>query len=382
MHEHLLFPVGPNRSYTGESFTRLYLAGGVTSMRTAGTNTGYGDIKLARDVDAGKKPGPHIDVTAPYLDGDGGQTLAHILKDSADADHFVNYWADNGATSFKAYTSLSRAELSSAIRAAHKRGMKLTGHLCSVTQREAAEMGIDDLEHSFYALSDFSPDKKPDECPRGEGGVGKLDMNGPEIKSLIDELVKHHVAYTSTLAVIETITPGRPMPRGLEVLDPILKENYEQAYARQNSVDAGPRAGGRGNQASKEERAAVLGKLMVGERAFVKAGGVLMSGSDPTGAGGLVPGFSNQRQYELLCEAGFTPAETIKIMTLNGATFLGRGDRVGSIAAGKQADLVVIDGDPTTRTTDIEHMETVFKQGVGYDPAKLIASVKGKAGLY
>ena len=82
---------------------------------------------------------------------------------------------------------------------------------------------------------------------------------------------------------------------------------------------------------------------------FFRAGGTLLVGTDPTGGGGVIAGYSNQRALELLVEAGLTPLEAIKVGTLNGATFLGRGALVGSIAAGKQADLVVIDGDPSAR---------------------------------
>ncbi|HEX6975976.1 MAG TPA: amidohydrolase family protein, partial [Vicinamibacterales bacterium] len=110
--------------------------------------------------------------------------------------------------------------------------------------------------------------------------------------------------------------------------------------------------------------------------------GLLIAGTDPTGGGGVIPGYSNQRQLELLVEAGFTPVEAISIGTLNGAKYLGRDARVGSIAAGKQADLVVIDGDPSKNISDVRKVDTVFKQGVGFDPAKLIASVSGRVGLW
>ena len=115
---------------------------------------------------------------------------------------------------------------------------------------------------------------------------------------------------------------------------------------------------------------------------FARAGGLLLAGTDPTGGGGVIPGYSNQRQVELLVGSGFTPLEAIRICTLNGATYLGRADRVGSIAVGKQADLVVVGGNPAADISDIRKVEMVFKGGVGYDPAKLIQSVKGEVGLY
>ena len=118
------------------------------------------------------------------------------------------------------------------------------------------------------------------------------------------------------------------------------------------------------------------------ERAFVAAGGLLLAGPDPTGAGDVLPGFGDQREIELLVEAGFSPLAAIKIATLNGAVYLGRDRQIGSIAAGKNADLVVIKGDPTKQISDVENVEIVFKDGVGYDSQKLLDSVKGRYGEY
>jgi imidazolonepropionase-like amidohydrolase len=379
LHEHLLYPVGPVRAYTGESFSRLYLAGGVTTMRTAGTNNGFAEIRLGSDIEAGRKPGPWIDATAPYLDGNGPQALAHVLTGPEDAERFVNYWADAGAKSFKAYTTITRAELAAAINAAHKRGLKLTGHICSVTHHEAAEMGIDNIEHSFYVISDFVPNKVPDQCPRS-ASVADMDMTSAPVQALIKEMVAKHVSYTSTLPAPETLTPGRPMPKGLEVLVPSLKADFENNYQRMNSGNGRP--GVKAAGPNGDLKGTLLGNVIQGDLMFYRAGGLLVAGTDPTAGGGVIAGFSNHRQFELMVEGGFTPLEAIKVMTLNGATYMERDKLVGSIAAGKQADLVVIAGDPSTRASDINNVETVFKQGVGYDPAKLIASVMGKAGLW
>ena len=374
VHEHLFYPTGPGvYGNLAESFARLYLAGGVTSMRTAGNMNGFGDIGMKRSVERGEKAGPWIDATAPYLQGPGlplGQI--HELKDAADARKMVNYWADEGSTSFKAYMHITRAELGAAIQEAHKRGLKVTGHLCSVTYREAAALGIDNLEHGFFASSDFVADKKSNECPgqgKGQATIAALDINSPAVRALIAELVKKKVALTSTLTVFETFTPGRPLPPGLDVLEPQLKEQFEQRYAAVQ-------------RQTNPLYAALFAKGMALERAFVRAGGLLIAGTDPTGAGGVIPGYSNQRQVELLVDAGFTPLEAIRICTLNGATYLGRAAITGTVAVGKQADLVVVNGDPSTRISDIRNVELVFKQGVAYDPAKLIASVKGKVGLF
>lgn len=374
MHEHLYYPSGSDTySNLSESFTRLYLAGGVTSMRTAGNSNGYGEINIANEIRRGEKPGPWIDATAPYLTGPGLDiTQFYELKNAADATRVTSFWADAGATSFKAYMSITRAELAAAIREAHRRGLKITGHLCSVTYREAAALGIDDLEHGFFVSTDFAPDKKPDVCPGQKPGMTALaavDPNGAAFKSLVADLVSHHVALTSTLTVFETFAPGQPEPPGIDVLDPILKDEFQKF------------------RASLEKKndpfyADLFAKARKMEVQFVRAGGLLLAGTDPTGAGGVIPGYSDQHQVELLVGSGFTPLEAIRICTLNGATYLGRTRDIGSIAVGKQADLVVIDGNPAANISDIRKVATVFKQGVGYDPAKLIASVKGKVGLF
>ena len=373
VHEHLYYPVGPGiYGNLTESFVKLYLAGGVTSMRTGGNMNGYSELNVARAVARGEKPGPWIDATAPYLNGPNPFLQMRALTSPEEARRFVDFWVDQGATSFKAYMQISREVLGAAIDQAHKRGVKVTGHLCSVTYLEAAQLGIDDLEHGFLASTDFVPDKAPDQCPGGSQGqqtVAALDPDGAPFKTLVAELVRRKVALTSTLTVFETFTPGRPMPPGIDVLLPELRESYQRRYAQVSSQSESPYL-------------TLFPKAMRLEREFARAGGTLVVGTDPTGGGGVIPGYSNQRAVELLVEAGFTPTEAIQIATMNGATYLGRADRIGSIAVGKQADLVVIGGNPAANIADLRRVELVFKQGVGYDPAKLIGAVKGRVGLF
>jgi imidazolonepropionase-like amidohydrolase len=373
VHEHLYYPNGPGvYGQLGESFSRLYLSGGVTTMRTGGNVNGFMDLNMMRLIEAGQKPGPAIDATAPYLNGPNTFIQMRVLKGPEDARRQVQYWTDEGATSLKTYMQITRGELAAALNEAHRRGIKVTGHLCSVTYAEAAGLGIDNLEHGFFAATDFVADKKPDQCPgqgAGQKTIAALDENGAPFKALVKTLIDANVAITSTLTVFETFTPGRPKPPGLEVLTPQLREQFEQNYARTAQ-----------NQDSIYTR--LFPKGMALEYAFAKAGGLLIAGTDPTGGGGVIPGFANHRQVELFVDAGFTPLEAISISTLNGAKYLGRDKTIGTLVTGKQADLVVINGNPAATIADIRKVETVFKQGVGYDPAKLIASVAGRAGIW
>jgi hypothetical protein len=380
MHDHLFYPDGAGGypvlySELGYSAPRLYLAGGVTTIRTTGSIEPATDIELKKLIDQGKLPGPHIVVTGPYLEGAGSFTpQMHELTGPEDARRLVDYWADEGATTFKAYMHITRAELAAAVAEAHKRHMTITGHLCSIGFREAAELGIDDLEHGLVVDSEFVPGKQPDVCPSRDEGIKALlalDVTGPEMRKTIATLVEHHVALTSTLPVFETFVPNRP-PLEQRVLDSMTPQ-ARISYLERRALIA---------QQSNSPYTTLFPKEEQFEHEFAQAGGLLLAGLDPTGYGGVVPGFGDQREVELLVEAGFTPLEAIHIATWNGAKFLGMEGHIGSLAAGKDADLVVIQGDPTKTIADIEKVYLVFKDGVGYDSAKLIEAARGSVGLH
>ena len=384
MHNHMFFPMGgspPMYSNMGSSFPRLYLALGVTTIRTTGSVAPDTDLEIKKLIDSGRMIGPKMHVTAPYLEGRGAFTpVMRQLTGPEDARRMVNFWADAGATSFKVYMNISRDELRAVVEEAHKRGLKVTGHLCSIGYREAAEIGIDNLEHGLMADSEFVADKQPDRCPGGgavPSSLRRLDLNSPAVQDTIRALVAKNVAITSTLPVFEA--GGAPLaqngigaasalmnPRVFAVMSTDARVRYLTARARVSPTS---------------DFVALFRKAMDFERAFVKAGGLLIAGLDPTGNGGVVAGFGDLRQVELLVEAGFTPLEAIKIASFNGAKFLGEDARIGSIAPGKQADLVVVKGNPATSIGDIEKVEIVFKDGVGYDSEKLIQSVQGLVGI-
>jgi hypothetical protein len=367
----------------GYSFPRLYLAGGVTTVRTTGSLEPYTDLELKKTIDAGQSPGPKMHVTGPYLEGEGSWALQmHQLTGPDDAVKTVNFWLDQGVDNFKAYMFITREELGAAIQAAHKRGAKVTGHLCAVNFREAADLGIDDLEHGFFVDTEFLADKKPDQCPEKSEDpftLAKLDAKSGPMHDTIDYLIKHHVAMTSTLPVFEMGSfSGRPTMQK-RILDALSLEARTAVLAnRVRSSDASLIRQRYGTDVSPWP--AAFKKEEEFEYAFSKAGGLLLAGLDPTGMGGVIAGFGDQREVELLVESGFTPVEAIHIATYNGAQYLGDLDRVGTISAGKQADLVVIKGDPSKKIEDIENVETVFKDGIGYDSAKLIDSVRGVVG--
>src|SRR6266446_6716245 len=296
MHDHLFYTAAGGRAvqmgYTGP---RLYLGSGVTTIRTTGSRAPYAEINLKDAIDHGFAPGPRIHLTAPYITGEHG-----------------------GA----------------AIQEAHKRGIKVTGHLCSVSFQEAVALGIDNLEHGMLTASDFTTGKQADVCPVNlMTQISASDPKGDAGQATIRSLVQHHVSMTSTLAVYEPFVAGRPTKdeRTLQAMDPEVRDNYMKMRQQIDSSGTG--------WVSLQ----ALKNAMAFERAFVDAGGLMAAGVDPTGIG--------------------------VALTL------------GTVETGKLADLVVLRGDLTADPAVIRSPTIVFKDGVGYDSAKLLASVQGRVGV-
>jgi imidazolonepropionase-like amidohydrolase len=373
MHEHMYYA-----AYSADftylhvkqlpyTFPKLYLACGATTIRTAGSVEPYSDLNLKRDIDKGKILGPEMDVTAPYLEGKGSIFPGmHELSGPAEAKAFVDFWASQGCTSFKGYMFIDEPTLKAAIDEAHAKGLKVTGHLCAVTYREAAEMGIDQLEHGFSVSTDFVPGKKENACPLFAAPIASADS--PKVKDLIRFLVDKKTIVTSTLAVIYNTTTldTTIRPEVLEAMSPDTRDMFLNHYNKMRSSS--------GNKDMPEE--------MKMEKMFSDEGGLLTVGTDPTGNGATLAGYGSQQSIELLTNAGFSPIEAIRIATFNGAKALGLEDKIGSIEVGKAADLVVIDGDITQDIRNIRKIIWVFKGGVGFNSQKIFSSVKGEVGKY
>ena len=374
LHEHLYY-TSPLEAFFHISempftFPRLYLAAGVTTMRTGGSVEPQTDLAIKRMIGEGKLTGPDMDVTAPYIERQGFDIPSlNVIKDTAEAAASVIFWSAKGCTSFKMYMHATKADLATVLREAHQRGLKVTGHIGAITYREAAALGIDNLEHGFMASTDFVKDKKENEWVNGRKSLADLDINSPDMKDLIRLLVNKKVAITSTLPVFEPYTDREIVHGG--GLDALLPEIREKMITQWNQMQ------------HKDAVSVVLFKKeLAWEKQFYDAGGLLVAGTDPTGAGRTIAGYSNYRQIELLVEAGFTPAQAIKISTLNGAIYLERTTDIGTIEKGKKADLVLIDGDIEKDIKNIRKTAMVFKNGVGFDSKKMFESVKGKVGLY
>ena len=389
MHEHMYRTSsgdGPfNVIQAPVTFPQLYLASGVTTARTAGSVDPHGDLGIKREIEAGRLIGPDLDLTTPYLEGTP-PAIAQLypLRGPEEARAAVRHWASLGFTSVKAYMNISPAELSAAIEEARRHNMRVTGHLCSVGYEEAARLGIDNLEHGPFGAPDgeLDPQREAGHCRRPNADpatastmvlvhiIQNVAVDSPEVQRMIRTLVERRVAITSTLAVLE----GGDRP-DLETI-PHLRDLFApDIWARQLRRNAAQRP-------AAAFFGAMLRKEMAFERAFVAAGGLLMAGADPTGDGHVIAGLGDQRNIELLVEAGFTVPEAIRIATLNGAIYLRREREIGSLERGKRADIVLLDGDLARDVRAITRPLIVFKNGVGYDSQAIYASLRGQVGLH
>lgn len=346
----------------------LYLAGGVTTAMTAGSMTPYYELNLKTAVDLGFVPGPRLHIAGPFLVGtQQASSPMRVIRSAADAQRVVNYWADEGATWFKVMNGPTQV-VRWVIDAAHARGLKVTGHLCAITFTEAADLGIDLLQHGFITNSEYVPGKQPDVCPpNNQRAQADVDPASAAVQASIRRIVARGTPVVSTLGVYEGFSLRFQLdPDAIAMLTPELRAKVETNFNGRAKA---------GFTVSEQ----LLKRMMQWERSFVAAGGLLGAGSDAWG-NGFMPGYGNLRNYELLIEAGFTAPEVVRILTSNGAKILGVHARVGSVEVGKVADLVVIRGNPVQVASDIRKVTIVIHDGWAFDSAKLRAEVKGNLG--
>jgi len=358
LHEHMMYFSGFRVWHSqAVSFPRLYLAAGVTTLRTAGTDMPLTDLNLKLAIDEGRIAGPRMFVTGPFFNGYSDHFLGDdIVRTQAEGRREVLYWAAHGATSFKVYSDLTHDAAKGVIEAAHALHLTVTGHLGRISCQEAAELGIDNIEHSFSACltelgaSGLEPDGRPPHAP-----------DPAKAKALIRLLVRRGVVLTSTPASALD-TPLSSEERTF--FHPTALANYDAWFARPHPELGAPRD-----------------YVRALELQFVAAGGRMVIGSDAQDSG-QIAGFADDQALEALVAAGHPPLSVLRMATLDGAHFLGIDREVGSIEPKKRADLMVVAGDPSLRIADIENVELIFRDGVAYDPKKLRDSVRGMVGWH
>lgn len=365
MHNHLHIPQFPD---VGEIAAKLYLASGITTIQTCGAASPYKELELSKNIASGKKLGPDIIPSAPFITGIGGNPNMIIPRNETHLRDTIQHWLNQGVNWFKVYRNISTDDLKIVIDEAHKNNAKVRGHLCSVTFEEASKWGIDGIEHGLNSTSDFRTNKEFGVCGGGREYMDEIIIGSKEVKELHKLMIDNKVVLTSTLSIYEASIPNRAYAdeRTLQAMSPYLKNQYEE---RRKTFDEHLNDLTRNNS---------LKRIMQFEYQYFKMGGLLCSGVD---AGRhVLPGFGDQRNYELHMETGFSTEEAVQIMTGNGAKALERSD-IGSLEVGKRADLVILDGNLKEKSTVIKKVETVFKNGVGYDSEKILLETTNKFGI-
>lgn len=365
VHNHLHIPGFP---FIGDVATKLYLASGVTTIQTCGAALPDREIAIANRIAKGEQLGPDVITSGPYFTGEGGNASMIIPRNEQHIRDTMQYWIKRGVSWFKVYRHTKPEDLKIILDEAHRNNCKVTGHFCSITFEEAIRLGIDGIEHGLNSASDFRTGKEDGMCNGGRAYMDELIISSPEVKKLHRLMIEHGVFLTSTLSIFESSIPHRAIAdeRTLKAMSPYLLNQYHENRSS---------AAGAQYDSIRENR---LKRIMEFEYQFSKMGGLLGSGVD-AGRHNL-PGYGDQRNFELLREAGFTTAEAVQIMTSNGAKIVDR-ENIGAIAIGKRADLVILHGDLDKDESVIRQVEYVFKNGIGYDSRKILKETDGKVGL-
>lgn len=366
VHNHLHMP---GFRFIGEVASKLYLASGVTTIQTCGSAAPQHDVDLAQSIANGEQIGPDIVTSGPYFTGVGGNQNMIIPRNRAHIRDTMRYWTKKGVRWFKVYRHTNPDDLKVIVEEAQAQNAKVTGHLCATTFEQAVNLGIDGIEHGLNSASDFRNNKTYGTCDGSREYIDNLDIAEEKVKRLQQLMIDKNVFLTSTLAIFESSIPQRAFAdeRTLEAMSPFLKAQYRERRKNFDNLEA-----------ADSLRIRRLKRIMEFEHQFFAMGGRLTAGVDP--GRHVLPGFGDQRNYELLIEAGFTMEEAIQVMTGNGAKALSLSD-MGLIKKGLRANFVLIDGNLKENTDNIRNVETVFKDGYGYDPNLILKEVKGKVGL-
>ncbi len=356
LHEHMNYFSGQAVwDHHPVSFPKLFLAAGVTTLRTAGAENPMYDLNLKRRIDVGNAVGPRMFVTGPmFNDTSAGFLGDFIISNYQEARKATAFWADMGCTSFKVYSDISREALRGVIEEAHARGLMVTGHLGKMSCTEAVSLGIDNIEHGFVSCSS--------ELQFAFDSFWTIHQDDKKVQDLIDLLVQKKVVLT--------VTPFSDSDFGdttkLEYLSLDEKERIKGFI--KNKPPFVP----------KEANDRQLRPL---EKMYVKKGGQLVLGADAADFG-IIPGFQNHNVLISMVKGGWSPLQVLKMATIDGARFLRMDKELGSIEVGKIADLIVVSGKPDKVIEDIKNVETVFHNGIGYNSKVLRDRVKGLVGRH
>lgn len=363
MHGHLYSYDGEKLALEDIAYPRLYLAGGVTTVFTAGDFDPDGTADLKTRIANGEAVGPDILMTGPYFSG--GNAPAWMMKASTPEGLLGTYdaWKDKIA-GVKVYTKIPEDQFVALLGAAHSDGLFVTGHLESISAMRALELGIDGIEHGLFSMSEFFP--KGASLKQQYCAISQLDMTSPELNAIVEEIVRQGTYIDPTIVVFQPELPDfvpliEDWEKYLDPADVIPFRSWLRSIIEP----------------------VCLQKALDKQAQFIKIvhdrGGLIVAGTDPV-IPILLPGYSLHRELQNLVAAGLSPLDAIKAATLNAAIVTRLDSQKGTITAGKIADLVVVDGNPDEDIKAIGNTVLIFRNGIPYLPEKLRQSVEGQIG--
>jgi len=346
----------------------LNIASGVTSVRDMGN--GIEELqRLEKQWQSGTAIGPRV-WKCGFIDGHGPfQAPTGLYADTAEeAQAAVNRYADLGYIQIKLYSSLKPEFVPGIAKTARERGMRLSGHVPNgMIATQFVEAGADELQHiNFIFLNFLASQVKDTRTPERFTAVGanaaKLDLDSKPVKEFIELLQKHHTTVDVTLATFESMFTGRP---GVASPDfgPVLSRL--PAQVQRGAYSGGLPVTSENDQLYKDSYGAMLRMT----KRMYDAGIPILAGTD------ALAGFMLHRELELEVKAGIPPARALQIATFNAAGLLRQGKGLGSIAPGKLADLVLVEGNPAEKISDIRRCRLVAKNGVLFKSDAVYAAV-------
>ena len=346
----------------------MNIASGVTTVRDMGND--IDELKHLQDQwENGTAIGPRV-WKAGFIDGHGPfQAPTGLYADTADAAQAaVNRYADLGYIQIKLYSSLNPAFVPGIVKTAHSRGLRVSGHIPNgMIASQFVEDGADEIQHINFIFLNFLADKvkdtrTPDRFTAVGANAAKLDLQSKKVNDFIALLLQHHTTVDVTLATFEGMFMGRPgkiSPDFARVLDRLPAQVQRAAYSGGLPVTE------ENDQLYKDSYQAMLRMT----KRMYDAGIPILAGTDATA------GIMLHRELELEVEAGIPVAKALQIATFNAARLLKQDKDLGSIAPGKRADLVLVDGNPAEHISDIRRCRLVMKNGVLYESADLYSAV-------
>jgi imidazolonepropionase-like amidohydrolase len=346
----------------------LHMAAGITTIRDMGNDNATLQ-QLIANGNAGKLLSPHI-VPAGFIEGESKMSARNgfVVKNIDEARHAIDWYHAHGYPQIKIYNSFPKDLVRDTTAYAHQNGMRVSGHVPAFMRaQDVVEQGYDEIQHINQLMLNFFVDDTTDTrtlqrfyLPAEK--TAALDFDGKPVQDFIALLASHKTVIDPTLATFEFLhqRDGEMSPIVADIADHLPPDVQRNRRAAEMKIP---------DDATAARYTKSFDKMVEFVGRAYKAGVPLVAGTDE------VPGFTLQRELELYARAGLTPSQVLQVATWNGAKYARVLDDRGSVTVGKRADLILVDGDPTTNISDIRKVALVLKDGDAYYPSEIATAL-------